>query len=389
MIGAGLKRARTRKGWTLTRLATNLSNNGLPIKARKISEFEKGASFPSASFLVLAASLLNVPSTYFMHVPDINIAWRAFRKRSGFGTRRQDEIKQYATDLTELFLELKSLLDASSEIDFPKIKSVTDAEEAERAAGELRENWNIGDGPLHNLVSMVEDRGAVVIAKDDASEKFDGLSGWCDTYPVIVINSRMSTDRLRFTVAHEIGHLIMDTSSVEPNEEDLAHRFASSLLVPAQDARKELGESSNCLDWDGLKVLKQTYGMSMSAWVRRAHDLNIIDYACYSGLNRDLRWRGWYREEPGHYDCDEEPKQLVRMTRRALAEGAMSVQRLSYSDADFLAPVAETRSKGDYPSATELMQMEEAEREDWMTKMFDLAEGMEFEVFEAFGEEEF
>ena len=85
MIGAGLKQARVRKGWTLKRLADELSNNGLQIKSRKISEYERGTSFPSASFLVLAASVLDVPSTYLMHVPEVTVRWRAFRKRSGFG----------------------------------------------------------------------------------------------------------------------------------------------------------------------------------------------------------------------------------------------------------------------------------------------------------------
>ena len=389
MMGAGLKQARIRQGWTLKRLADELGKNGFAIKSRTISKYENGTSFPSASFLLLAASILNVPSTYFMHVPDITITWRAFRKRSGFGTRRQDEIKQYATDLTELHIELRSLLNANGKIDFPKTRTVTNAVEAECAAGELREKWDIEEGPLHNLVRTAEDRGVVVIGKDDTSAKFDGLSGWCDEYPVIVINRNMSADRLRFTVAHEIGHLVMDTSAAEEDEEKLAHRFAAALLVPAQDAKRALGESRDWLDWDELEELKRTYGLSMSAWIRRAYDLGIISKSDFIARNRDLRGRGWYAEEPGQYDGDEEPVHLEQMTQRAISEGAMSVQRLSYSDADFLAPVAETQQTGEFPSATELIQMDEDERDGWMTKMFDLAEGMEFEVFEAYGEEDF
>ncbi len=389
MIGTGLKQARIRKGWTLKRLADKVSKHGIQINSRTISEYEKGTKFPSASFLLLAASALNVHSTYFMHVPDITIRWRAFRKRSGFGTRRQDEIKQYATDLTELYLELKSLLHPAGEIDFPETISVTSTEEAECAARALRKKWDIGDGPLHNLTRTVEERGAVVIAKNNTSEKFDGLSGWCGEYPVIVINRNMSIDRQRFTAAHEIGHLVMDTSAVEQIEENLAHRFAASFLVPAEDARSALGDSVCRLDWNAIKVLKQQYGLSMSAWVRRAYDLDIISKSSFIAHNRDLRGRGWYAKEPGQYDGDEEPMQLQRMAQSALAENLMSVHRLSYSDADFLAPDDEPLLTGEFPSATELIQMDEAKREEWMTRMFDLADGMEFEVFEAFGEEEF
>lgn len=389
MISEGLKQARIRNGWTLTRLAYELNNNGMPINARKISEYEKGRRFPSASFLLLAASVLNVPSAYLMHVPELTITWRAFRKRSGFGKLRQNEIKQFATDLTELYIELKSLMNPDGKIDFPDAIPVTSAEEAEWVAGQMRERWDIGEGPLHNLVRTVEDRGAIVIAKDDANEKFDGLSGWCGKYPVIVINSNMSVDRQRFTAAHEIGHLVMDTSDVEDVEEKLAHRFAASFLVPARDARSALDESSGWLEWDDLKLLKQEYGLSMSAWVRRAYDLDIISESSFVDLNRDLRGRGWYAKEPGQYDGDEEAMQLKTMAQLAISQGEMGLPRLSYSGADFLAPVMDAPQAGDFPSATELIQMDEVERDHWMTKMFDLAEDMDFEIFEAFGEEEF
>lgn len=389
MIGAGLKRARIRKGWTLTRLAHEVSDLGLAIQPRAISELERNKSHPSAAFVLVAAAALNVPSVYFMYVPEANVTWRAFRRRSGFGKRSQEAVKQYATDIAELHIELRSRLNDTTTVEFPESDVVTHVEEAERVAGQLRKRWNIEGGPIHSLLQTAEERGAVVISLNHVGEKFDGLSGWCDEYPVIAFNSRMRTDRLRFTVAHEIGHLVMDTTDAEDSEEDLAHRFAAAFLAPAEDARRELGEAGDTLKWDNLKSLKQRYGMSMSAWIRRAHDLNIIEAPYYRALNRELRGRGWYREEPGEYLGNEEPLQLQRMARRALARGEITIERLHYSDAGFLAPVTETLPSGDYPSATELMQMRESERDAWMTKMFDLADGMEFELFEAYGEEEF
>ena len=388
MIGTRIKQARLLNGWTMTRLADELDKNGFAIKTRMISNYENGTSFPSASFLLLAASVLNVPSTYFMHEPGIAITWRAFRKRSGFGKRRQDAVKQYATDLAELQIELRSLLYPNIEIDLPTIESVVTGDEAENAAYELRAAWGIEDGPLHNLVQNAEDRGVVVIGKDDTNKKFDGLSGWCDKYPVVVINTDMSADRLRFTLAHEIGHLVMDTSAAE-DEEKLANRFAAALLVPAQDAKRALGESRDWLDWDDLKELKRTYGLSMSAGVRRAYDLDIISGHQYKQLMIEMSDSQWRKSEPVNFEGIEEPMQLKQMVQLALEDGAMSVQRLAYSDAEFLAPVAETRQTGEFPTAAELIQMDENEREGWMTKMFDLAEGMEFEVFEAYGEEYF
>ena len=127
----------------------------------------------------------------------------------------------------------------------------------------------------------------------------------------------------------------------------------------------------------------------MSAWLIRARDLGIISENRYVEMYKDFSIRGWRKNEPEEYLGDEQPTQLKRLAQLAISQGAISLERLSNSGADFLAPVAELLPEGDFPSATELMEMDEAERDSWMEKMFDLAEGMEFEVFEAFGEEEF
>ena len=86
------------------------------------------------------------------------------------------------------------------------------------------------------MVALTEDWG------------FDGLSGWANRTPVIVLNAEMPPDRLRLNAAHEIGHLVMKSTDNVKQDEQFAFRFAASLLVPPEAARHELGTHRRNLD---------------------------------------------------------------------------------------------------------------------------------------------
>ena len=91
----------------------------------------------------------------------------------------------------------------------------------------------------------------------------------------------------------------MVSTGDERRDEQFAHRFAASFLVPAEAARRELGAHRRDLSIDELGLLKQRWGLSMQGWIRRASDLGIISTDLYRTLNIQFRSRGWNRKEPG------------------------------------------------------------------------------------------
>lgn len=383
MIGARLKQARLFAGMTQRELAAELGKIDFKISAAAISKYEKAKSFPSAQFMLLASSVFNVPSAYFMHQPETDIQWAAFRRQSGFGKIKQEAVKAYAADLAELQVELHSLLYPKTTVALPEPVPVRHFEDAEKRANRLREIWNVGDRPLDNLVQMAEDRGVIVIGWDDDSGKFDGLSGWCGNYPVTVINQNRSADRIRFTLAHEIGHLVMDTSNAIEDEEALAQRFAAVLLVPDTHAYHELGRNRPSLDWGELMMLKRKYGLSMAAWIMRARDLNIISERTYVSLNIQRSTLGWSKCEPVNYLGDEEPLQLKQMAQRAVAEGLISPDRVARIGLDIWEP--ETKhADSEHLTVYDLLAMPEEERNAVMERAFELAAAHGFENFEAY-----
>lgn len=142
---------------------------------------------------------------------------------------------------------------------------------------------------------------------------------------MVVVNGDSNVDRYRYTVAHELGHLFMSFPKLTAKEEEgVAHRFAAALLVPAEVAKWELGEKRRHLTFAELRVLKEKYGLSMQAWVRRARDLEIISEGLYRSLCIEFSSKGWRKNEPYGYSGHEKPKRLVQMALRAVAEGVMT-----------------------------------------------------------------
>ncbi len=382
MIGARLKQARLLAGMTQRELASGLGEIGFKITAAAISKYEKEKSYPTAQFMLLASSVLNVPSSYFVHEPQTEIQWTAFRRHSNFGKNRQEAVKAYASDLAELQMELHSLFHPDSSPGLPEPANVIDVADAEAVAARVRSLWDVGNRPLDNLVQTAEDRGVIVIGWDDDSGKFDGLSGWCGEYPVTVINVKRSADRKRFNLAHEIGHLVMATADSSVDDESLAHRFAAALIVPDEHAYRELGRERRRLDWGELMMLKRKYGLSMAAWVRRARDLNIISENHYEALNIEISSFGWRTCEPVEYLGDEEPLLLKQMIQRAVTEGLVSPDRMTRIGAEIWEPDPEP-SESEHLTVHDLLEMPEDERNAVMERAFELAADEDFEIFEA------
>lgn len=383
MIGVRVKQARLLAGLTQQQLADRLEERGYRVTKAAISKYENGKSMPPARFLLLASVALDVRSAYFTHQPAKTIEWQAFRRHSQLPQKEEEAVKAYARDIAELQIELKNLLYPKLEYALPFV-AVGAADEAEAAAGQLRKQWDVGNRPLDNLVQMAEDRGVVVISWADTRGGFDGLSGWCGGHPVIVINPSRSADRIRFTLAHELGHLVMDTGAVSDKEEEgLAHRFAAALLAPAEHACHELGQKRHRLTWDELKMLKRKYGLSMGAWIRRAKDLSIISECHYAKLCKTLSARGWRKKEPVEYLGDEEPLQLWQMAQHAVAEGLMSPDRITRVGVEcFDNAVDETKSE--HLTVRDLLKMSEDQRNAVMERAFALAADDDFETFEAY-----
>jgi len=176
-------------------------------------------------------------------------------------------------------------------VDFPEEARPTFPDGIERVAENARKHWGLGlDGPITNMMRVVENAGAVVVNFDDLTDRIDALS-MARRRPIIVRSTAKAAGaRLRFDLAHEVAHLIMHQGIVTGDNvtEGEAHRFAGAFLIPRIAFAREFPRNRRTLDWNALFAMKVRWKVSVRAIVRRAFDLGLIDAAQYRTANIQL-----------------------------------------------------------------------------------------------------
>jgi len=339
---------------------------------------------------------LGAKPSYFLTEPVLKIEWLAFRKQTKLGKNKQEQIKAFVEDVVEKQWRLADVFYPRQRSAFPKPTVAATAQDAEGISRQLRKKWKLGDTPIDSLVEMVEDKGGFVVEFPEPGIQFDGLSGRADGRPVVVVNAESSVDRYRYNVAHELGHLMMICPKGAPKEEERrAHRFAAALLVPADVAIRELGEKRRHLSFAELGVLKEKYGLSMQAWVRRARDLEIISEGLYKSLFIEFSAKGWRKHEPYDYSGHEKPKRLVQMVLRAVAEGIIAQEDANRICRDCGAdPMSgEKKIKSTVTSPSEILKLPRKQRAQILADAAARAEkeyrgNSNLTEFDAFGEDD-
>lgn len=343
-----------------------------------LSKYERGGSVPKPTMLRALARVFGVSPDFFLEESQVAVRWLAFRKGSTLRKGEQAQIQTVAAAQVEAFVTLVRALEPHRDVRPPKRTRVESPDDAEKAAEALREDWRLGDQPIESVTTTIEDCGGIVLEVGGEADVFDGLSGWAnETIPVVAVSPSVSDDRRRFSLAHELGHLFMEIEAVDPKtEERLAHRFAAAFLVPADVARRELGEKRRHLDFAELMILKSKHGLSMQAWIFRAADLQIIDQAHARTLFANLSARGWRKEEPVKFEGRERPLRLRQLTVRAVAEGLLTRAQAERICPQALTDLGEESSPmpGSMDART-LLKLPKDERDRLMEQAAALVEG--------------
>jgi Zn-dependent peptidase ImmA (M78 family) len=155
----------------------------------------------------------------------------------------------------------------------------------------------------------------------DAENKFDGLAARVNGMPIVVVGRHWPGDRQRFTLAHELGHLMLEGRLPDDLDEEMAcNRFAGAFLFPRASVLQELGEHRNAIELKELGLLKEEFGLSMAGILYRARDLGIISPAYREEQAKLFRFKGWYRKEPGRDYPTEKAHIFEQLVFHALAE---------------------------------------------------------------------
>ncbi len=324
MLGERLERARKAAGLSLRALGELAG-----VSQTAILKYEKNHITPDSKMIIKLSNILKVKSEYFFRSKKFNFSLENIEYRKREITQKSiDLINAKILDKIEKRFELESF--------FPKLpndtfklplklpKTIYTYEEIDSIADELRFFWKLGLNPIPNLIDVFESNGIRVFDIDEnIDNNFDGLATLVEGKHVIVISKGWPGDRQRFTLAHELGHIVLANrlnKSTEMDDEKAANRFAGAFLLPKYAIKEELGEVRNFIEIKELSYLKQEYGISMQGAFIRAYQTNIIERKQYSILWRMFKNKGWLEKEPGEQLHAEKSYMFNQLIFHALAE---------------------------------------------------------------------
>jgi len=325
MIGGRLKQARLAAGFSMEQLAqqVNLSRN-------MIKKYEHDESMPRSDTMSKMAQALNVRVDYFFRPMNAGLNAIKYRTCSNTPQRLLKAIKADIEEQIERWFELKDLWPNLPIGNYQKpdlkVDFIDSMVQIEDVADDLRVHWDLGRAAIHNLIDVLEQQGiGVIITSVDTDNQFDGLVGTIEGHPFIVVSDQWPGDRQRFTLAHELGHLIMDGVLCSTIDEELAcNRFAGAFLLPRNEVHKQLGKNRKKLELLELHMLKQEYGLSMQGCIHRAADLQIISDSYRQQLRRIFKQMDWRKKEPGRAYPNEQTHLFKQLVYRALAESMIT-----------------------------------------------------------------
>jgi len=282
--------ARESRGISQSELAGTIG-----VSQGKLSKAEKGEQTLPHEALKNLYSALDYPEKFFyQETPSAPVSHYYYRKRI---TIPQKTIVQMEATIKIFRKNIDSLLDAIELPPFNLSSFKISNDSPEEIAQKVRYHINNSKGPIGNLTNLLENNGIIVVKTDLFNEKIDGLSTISENRThVIFLNARMPNDRQRFSLSHELGHLLMhfDIPSSSEIVENEANRFASEFLMP----KTEIINSLRYLTFPKLGDLKRYWKVSMKSLVHRAYHLGVINQNQYRNFQINFSRKKMTKSEP-------------------------------------------------------------------------------------------
>jgi len=378
-----LRAARLKAGLSLEDLAQKL---GGMVSRQAIAKYEKGLATPSAevlehlhqvleippppgegtplnsfvenfkannllSYASRPDHFLNKPVTSSLPVEDKQLTWqkptrlyfclnsqglqqeKIKKKKESFifrcglrlSSKQLTALRVQIIEKMEKYLWLESLLKAELKFRVRLSRSsITNSDQAEETSQELRQFWDLGTGPVINILTFLEDRG-IKIFKFPGPEDFESCSGFYLDSPFIAVNATLPVDRLRFKTSTELAQILFGFSE-DPDQLKLYNRWAAAFLMPAQKLEEYFLPAGRKIALSELAEIKLRYGISLQAIMYRAFDLCLITERRLRAFRELLNQKGWLTREPVAYRGEEYPQRFKRLIHYAVASEILDLK---------------------------------------------------------------
>lgn len=332
--GENVRRIREIRSLTATDFSKELG-----VKKQQLSHWENNQRKPSFIILQKMAEKLKVPYSYFLtSVKNIGeeAGMTVYRRRVATPKREQlafentlhvyadliNRVEGYVglpnANLEDLILKYKRFQSASNEL-------------IEQKADDIRKKFGLGNGPIKNVTAIIERLGIQVVFTKKGFDGIDALTQKIGNRYFILLNVRnLSAVRIRFNLAHELGHILLHSSfsqkelNSSTNQKVIeaeAHYFAGCLLMPAEGLALDLAYTN--LEY--LKSLKLHWKAAIQAIVVRIQQIGFITDNKATQLYQQISRNGWRKKEP--YD-DQIPVEFPSFFNAAIKYAANDGQNI-------------------------------------------------------------
>lgn len=308
IIPSRITEAREARAFSMGDLADSIG-----VTRQSISKFERGIINPSIQSLQAIANVLQLPLDFFYKKNSGTIARASslfFRSKANISKKIKIACKYQIKWADEIKNQLESYVDFIEQ-DIPFIDKNYETlldEDIEELALQIREKWGIGPSPIKDLVGLLENKGIIFAQissrKTNLYKGIDAFSSWKNGTPYILYNTvKESAVRIRFSICHELGHLIMHNSISEEDAlkksiidyaDAQADRFAAAFLLPSTLFPNDIHGSALSM----LEPVKRKWGASFSTIIKRCETLNLLTENQIGYLGRQMTMKKYWREEP-------------------------------------------------------------------------------------------
>lgn len=278
--------------------------NAAGLSQGYVSKVEHEQLIPSDDAIDRMARVLEWPVSFFFRTDRVygfGTACMFHRKRASLTVHTlrsvQARVNVLRIGLTPLLREVP--VDGTRRMPLMDVDAYPDG--PGQIAQLVRASWRMPLGPVANLTATLEEQGGIVYRVDFGTRLLDAVSHWSpDIPPLFFVNTEAPPDRVRFSLAHELGHVVMHAMPT-PDMEREADVFASEFLMPEREIKSSLGG----LNLVHAAQLKAYWKVSMAALIMRARDLEVISRQKASRLFMQMSSLGYRRVEPINLPTEE------------------------------------------------------------------------------------
>lgn len=298
--------ARESRGFTQQELAGIVDTS----KAQ-LSRIENGDADISDGLLAAIADATGYPPSFFYQDGELLPLNLAFRKRLKVPAK---VIAAIEAQVNIMRLQMETLI-TTMEIATPVLPviDVTDKMRPAEIALKVRQAWKIKTPVIEDLVQLLEEKGILINSFDFGTTRVDSnIILTRSKFPLIFLNATLQGDRQRFSLAYELGQLVMHSYCKVPYDRDIVHEaneFAASFLMPESLIRKDLERG---ITLPLLGDLKRKWKVSMISLLYRADDLGLLTPNQKKYMVQQFNEKRIRRREPAELDVPAEEPQLVR-----------------------------------------------------------------------------